>query len=202
MNKKIYELLKKISRFIYYIYKTIYYITPRELRKSEFRSKLLIKLQDNLADETFKHFKEKIKKSLITYTPLQSRMYSIKKSIANDKNNDFFYLEFGVFKGNSANFFLKYVKELYCFDSFEGLREDWGGKSQAKGHFNLNKKIPKLNSNVKPIVGWVEDTLENFLSNYNPKINFVHLDMDTYSPTKFTLEKNKTLFGEKCNNSF
>jgi hypothetical protein len=191
MKKKIFELLKKISRIIYYIYKAIYYILPRELRKSEFRSKLLLKLQDNLADETFNHFKEKIKKSLITYTPLQSREYSIQKSIANDKDKKFFYLEFGVFKGKSANFFSKYVKELYCFDSFEGLKEDWVGKSQAKGHFNLNKKIPKLNSNVKPIVGWVEDTLEDFLKKYNPKINFVHLDMDTYSPTKFTLEKIK-----------
>jgi hypothetical protein len=40
-------------------------------------------------------------------------------------------------------------------------------------------------------VGWVEDTLEEFLIKHNPKINFVHLDMDTYSPTKFTMEKLK-----------
>jgi hypothetical protein len=30
--------------------------------------------------------------------------------------------------------------------------------------------------------------LETFLKNNNPKINFVHFDMDTYSPTKFALE--------------
>ena len=60
-----------------------------------------------------------------------------------------------------------------------------------EGHFNLDKKVPKLNSNVEPIVGWVEDTLENFLKKHNPKINFVHMDMDTYAPTKFTLEKLK-----------
>ena len=60
-----------------------------------------------------------------------------------------------------------------------------------KGKFNLNKQIPKLNSNVEPIVGWVEDTLDDFLKKHNPKINFVHFDMDTYSPTKFTLEKIK-----------
>ena len=63
--------------------------------------------------------------------------------------------------------------------------------SLPKGHFNLNKKVPKLNSNVEPVVGWVEDTLEEFLIKHNPKINFVHLDMDTYSPTKFTMEKLK-----------
>ena len=54
-----------------------------------------------------------------------------------------------------------------------------------------NKKTLKLNSNVEPIVGWVEDTLDDFLIKYNPKINFVHMDMDTYSSTKFTLEKIK-----------
>ena len=80
---------------------------------------------------------------------------------------------------------------MYAFDSFEGLKEDWVGTRLPKGHFNLNKKIPSLNSNVEPVVGWVEDTLEGFLNNHNPKINFVHLDMDTYSPTKFTLEKIK-----------
>ena len=58
-----------------------------------------------------------------------------------------------------------------------------------KGHFDL-KKVPKLNSNVEPIVGWVEDTLEEFLKKHQPGINFVHLDMDTYS-LQITLEKLK-----------
>ena len=55
----------------------------------------------------------------------------------------------------------------------------------------MNKKIPKLNSNVEPIVGFVQDTLEGFLKKNNPKINFVHFDMDTYPPTKYTLERLK-----------
>jgi hypothetical protein len=109
----------------------------------------------------------------------------------NDKNKEYYYLEFGVWKGESSNFFSKFVNKLYSFDSFEGLKEDWIGNSKPKGFFNLNKKIPKLNSNVEPIIGWVEDTLDDFLKKHNPKINFVHLDMDTYSPTKFTLEKLK-----------
>ena len=32
---------------------------------------------------------------------------------------------------------------------------------------------------------------EDFLKQHNPKINFVHFDMDTYSPTKFTLKRIK-----------
>ena len=72
-----------------------------------------------------------------------------------------FYLEFGVWKGRSANFWSKYVKKLYVFDSFEGLREDWTGVT-GKGSFNLNGKIHKLNKNVTPIKGWDEDTLSDF----------------------------------------
>jgi hypothetical protein len=53
------------------------------------------------------------------------------------------------------------------------------------------KKEPKLNSNVEPIIGWVEDTLDNFLKAHNPKINFVHLDINLYKSTKFILEKIK-----------
>ena len=55
----------------------------------------------------------------------------------------------------------------------------------------MGGKLPKLNKNVIPIVGFVEDTLDQFLNEHSPKINFVHLDMDLYKPTKFTLEKIK-----------
>ena len=63
------------------------------------------------------------------------------------------------------------------------------GTNRPFNAFNLNKKIPKLNPNIEPVVGWVEDTLDNFLKEHNPKINFVHIDLDTYGPTMFTLEK-------------
>ena len=101
-------------------------------------------------------------------------------------------MEFGVWKGESANYFSKFVNKFYCFDSFEGLKEDWLGRLDRPAKtFSLNKKIPNLNSNIEPVIGWVEDTLDDFLKKHNPKINFIHFDMDTYSPTKFTLEKVK-----------
>ena len=58
----------------------------------------------------------------------------------------------------------------------------------SKGDFNLDGKIPILKSNVTPIKGWVQDTLPIFLKKFNPKINFVHMDLDTYESSKFTLE--------------
>ena len=76
------------------------------------------------------------------------------------QKKEYYYLEFGVFQGKSANYFSKFVNKIYCFDSFEGLKEDWLGTSEFVGSMSLDKKIPKLNTNVEPIVGWVEDTLD------------------------------------------
>ena len=181
MRKKIKSLLRRISRVIYLMIPI------------EYKSKLTLqtKINDNLVEETFDNFKEHFKKSLIFDDTSEVREYAIKTAVSNDKNNEFYNLEFGVYQGTSANYFSKYVKKLYAFDSFQGLKEDWLGTNQRKGSVDLNKKVPKLNSNVEPIVGWVENTLEDFLEKHNPKINFVHLDMDTYSPTKFTLERIK-----------
>jgi hypothetical protein len=191
-------LLIKISRVIYLIYRVIYYLIPIELRsklefklQSKLKSKLQLKLEDNLVNETTIHFNKHFKKSLLFDDKWKIREHAIKTSLLNDKNKEYYYLEFGVFEGTTANYFSKLVKKLYCFDSFEGLKEDWAGTSDPKSAFNLNKKVPKLNSNVEPIVGWVEDTLEFFLKKHNPKINFVHLDMDIYSATRFTLERLK-----------
>jgi len=140
--------------------------------------------------ESDEHFKKYIEKGVVFHTASGIREYAIKNSIFNDKEKNNFYLEFGVFKGETANFFSKFINKLYAFDSFEGLKEDWSGM-RPKGTFNLNKQIPKLNKNIEPIVGWIEDSLEDFLKKHNPKINFVHMDLDTYESTKYTLEKIK-----------
>tara|TARA_Y100000992_G_scaffold167339_1_gene112465 strand:+ start:5815 stop:6585 length:771 start_codon:yes stop_codon:yes gene_type:complete len=189
-------LLQKFSRIVFFIYRLINYIkfhsTPIEFKNQlPKKSQLQKKIYDNVADEMFENFKDHFKRSLLMVSGDQMRDYAIQTSLLNDKNNEYYYLEFGVYKGGTANYFSKYVKKLYAFDSFEGLSEDWIGKGAPKGTFNLNKKIPKLNSNVEPIIGWVEDTLDDFLKKHNPKINFVHMDFDIYSPTKFTLKKLK-----------
>jgi len=185
MRKLVVFILNKISRIIFHI-------IPDEFKSLKPGKKLLLKLEDNFIDETFIHFLEHYKKSLLFVDPIKIREYAIQTSLLNDKNKEYYYLEFGVAGGHSANFFSKYVNKFYCFDSFEGLREDWGGTlGAAKGTYTQNKKIPKLHSNIEPVVGWIEDTLDDFLKKNNPKINFVHFDIDTYSSTKFALEKIK-----------
>lgn len=199
------KISRTISRIIFYVFRIFEimkdHIIPVELQKKgvgNLNSQLKIRLEDNLVDETIDSFQEHFKNSVLFYDEWSIREHAIKTSLSNDKNKEYYYLEFGVWKGSSANFFSKYLKVLYCFDSFEGLKEDWSGTSLQKGNFNLNKKVPKLKSNVKPIKGWVEDTLDKFLIEHNPKINFIHLDMDTYRSTKFTLEKLKPYLVKNC----
>ena len=148
-------------------------------------------VNENSTKENYEHFKEFFKTAVLFRRVWGIRKYAIQSAIANDEKGELFYLELGVWKGSSSNFFSRYVEKFYAFDSFEGLREDWIGYFMEKGHFNLNKKIPKLNSNVEPVVGFVQDTLDDFLKKHNPKINFIHLDMDTYPSTKYALERLK-----------
>ena len=90
-------MLIKISR-------VIYWITPREFHPQK-GSLLEKKLKEELRNETFNHFKEHINKSLIFTNLSNIREHAIKTALLNDKNKEYYYLEFGVFKGNSSNFF-------------------------------------------------------------------------------------------------
>lgn len=184
MKNYIKSLVRMISRLIYFL-------IPVEYRRESKKNLLKRKLENSLIEETYNKFLHHIKRSVLFYDHWSIREHAIKRAVSNDKNNDYFYLEFGVYTGNTANFFSEFTHKLYAFDSFEGLSEDWAGMDMAQGTFDLNGKLPELNSNIEPVIGWVDDTLDDFLKKHNPKINFVHLDMDTYSPTKFTLEKIK-----------
>ena len=149
--------------------------------------------EEEQAKSCFEHFKKFFKTSIFLSSN-KIRGYALDAAVQNDKDSEYFYIEFGVYSGTSINFFSKKLenKKIYGFDSFEGLKEDWAGTSVPKGTFNLNKKIPKLENNVIPIVGWIQDTLPIFLKEKNPKINFVHMDVDTYESSKFILESIKS----------
>lgn len=99
-------------------------------------------------------------------------------------------LEFGVWKGESINFFASAVpnSKLFGFDSFEGLEEDWYGFELARGTFDLGGKLPKVEKNVILKKGWFEDTLPDFRSLLgNEQVAILHLDADTYKPTAYVL---------------
>jgi hypothetical protein len=99
--------------------------------------------------------------------------------------------EFGVWNGYSLNFWAKkYPKaDVFGFDSFMGLEENWTGvQGHFEGTFDTLGKLPECENNVKLIVGWFEESLPIFLSNFgNRQIHLLHMDADTYKPTAFVL---------------
>lgn len=98
--------------------------------------------------------------------------------------------EFGVWKGESINFFAKSCPKarVFGFDSFEGLEEDWCGTNLQRGVFSTNGQMPKCESNVTLVKGWFEDTLPKFCAELQKeKILLLHMDADTYKPTAYVL---------------
>ena len=144
-------------------------------------------------NDCYNHFKKYFNESIfLEGRPI--REFSIKRAIENDQKNENYYLEFGVFKGTSIKFFSSIIKnnKIYGFDGFEGLKEDWLGYRHDKGHSNLKGIAPEVPQNVTLVKGWVQNTLPIFIEeNKNLKINFVHMDLDTYESTKFVLQKIK-----------
>jgi hypothetical protein len=90
-------------------------------------------------------------------------------------------VEFGVFQGQSIKFFSALTSEnIYGFDSFEGLAEDWKGWAAPRGTFNMGGRPPTLPNNVTLIKGWFDQTLPPFLREHGAPFSFVHIDSDTY----------------------
>jgi hypothetical protein len=148
---------------------------------------------------SYQYFKDFFYSSVLLSTVDSIRSFAIKKSLenSNNENQDELFLEFGVHRGKSTNFFANHLKEndkkIYGFDSFQGQPNDWPGYIRLKGYQKLNKKnMDKLNSNIEIIDGLVEDTLETFLlNNERKKILFAHMDLDYYPSTLFVLKKIK-----------
>ena len=96
--------------------------------------------------------------------------------------------EFGVYKGTTAKYISKYCngKNLFLFDSFEGLPEDWN-KNFKKGDFKLNK-IPKLPLESVLYKGQFNFSITNFKKDWkNQPLAFIHIDSDLYSSAKDVL---------------
>jgi hypothetical protein len=105
-------------------------------------------------------------------------------------------LEFGVFFGKTLTLLKNTLSDkfnLFGFDSFEGLPEDWlcfdgtvaGHGVCTKNFFTTNGAIPEIEG-VKIYSGWFEDTIKEYLKIAQP-ISLLHVDCDLYSSTKTVL---------------
>ena len=84
---------------------------------------------------------------------------------------DTLWLEFGVASGNTINYISKFTNNtVYGFDSFEGLPEKWRDGIE-KGFFSRNGILPQVNSNVKLIKGWFNETLVDFIKIQNKRFH-------------------------------
>jgi hypothetical protein len=96
-------------------------------------------------------------------------------------------LEFGVFSGST----LKRIAaardghDVYGFDSFRGLPEDWRTNMPA-GTFHVDQ--PPEVDGAELVIGWFADTLPGFLNTHAGPVAFLHLDADLYSSTKTVLD--------------
>jgi len=130
--------------------------------------------------ESTKYVLEKMQESEVFFDKKSLMNHSI-KSCANDG----LICEFGVYKGDSINQISRVLpeREVHGFDSFEGLPESWRTGFE-KGEFNLRRKAPRVNENVKLHIGWFDEVLPEFCNQNTQDVAFLHIDCDIYSSTK------------------
>lgn len=97
-------------------------------------------------------------------------------------------LEFGVYSGGTLRVIAdaRADKQVFGFDSFEGLPEDWRAGLPA-GTFAVDQ-LPEV-PGAELVVGLFEDTLADFLAGHPGPVDFLHLDADLYSSTVTVLDQ-------------
>ncbi len=155
-------------------------------------------LLDAAKQESFAHFRDHMERSMLFKTKKQNRIYAMKSAIANAVKGGL-YVEFGVAKGDGCRLFGRMLKQqklvMTGFDSFEGLQENWTGITTGRqaGAFSTEGQLPQVPDNVTLVKGWVQDTLPDYLKeNEGKPFGFIHMDMDTYTPTAFALKAVKS----------
>jgi len=104
-------------------------------------------------------------------------------------------LEFGVASGKSINQIAELCAErdVYGFDSFEGLPEDWkkGGEKESfpKGAFATDS-LPEVAENVRLEIGGFSETVPEWARRHSgERAAYVHIDCDLYSSTALVLNE-------------
>ena len=146
---------------------------------------LLYELQIRARNEAVDYIQENMSDAMIWETQIDIMRHGISSSDING-----LFLEFGVATGKSINLISSLVSknvEVFGFDTFQGLPQNWSGHLAGKGQF-AQKKIPKTNKNVTLIVGLFEDVLPKFILNNDKDASFIHIDCDLYASTKTILD--------------
>lgn len=186
MRSKIKKIIQSLS---YNFFKHKDFLTPYE----RFEKEQIL--------DSFNYFKKYFLQCVHFKNEIDIRSYAIKLSLKSfknisKKNKNFLFLEFGVFKGGSINFFSKFLKNenlvIYGFDTFDGFTEDWKGTFRIAGDYSNDLKLPFVENNVQLIKGPIQTTLDKFfIEKKDNKVIFVHFDLDTFESTNFAIKKIK-----------
>mgnify|MGYP001827346208 CR=1 FL=1 len=141
--------------------------------------------------DSFETFADHMAQAMLFPEKRDNRRFAMDKAIKTGLPDGLF-IELGVAAGNGCRLFGKMLrgtdKIVTGFDSFEGLQEDWTGVQSGRtaGSFNQDGVFPKVPDNVTLVKGWVQDTLPGYLKQTGTApFSFIHMDMDTYTPTLF-----------------
>ena len=100
------------------------------------------------------------------------------------------FYEFGVWKGVSFKYFMKFFKKGFGFDTFTGLPEDW--YNEKEGTYSSEGSIPKVKGG-EFIVGNFKDILPKYFNKKRPLASIINFDADLYSSTLCALENCKKI---------
>ncbi len=162
-----------------------------------------LSLEESQANLAWNDSQSYIYDNLQKNTKLYSDQITMRKSVFDMVSASGAVFEFGVYQGSSINFFADLMLEnhddriIVGFDSFTGFSEDWSGVDKAfpRNRFDLKGELPKVRENVRLIDGFIENTLPTYLLTEEiTNIAFVHIDTDTYTPSKTILSKLKAHF--------
>lgn len=184
------SLLKKIVDKII-VPLTLYLISKLPDSNQQSPKSVYYRIKDDALQTSFNLVKEHLHNVLLF--PYREQLWDHAISKIN-QNQAGLYLEFGVYKAVSVNYFSAKLPKVifHGFDSFIGLQEDWKGTKSAKGRFDVKRILPKVNANVELYSGWFDETLTPFLEENNQNISFLHIDSDTYEAARFVLSKIKS----------
>lgn len=118
-----------------------------------------------------------------------NRLELMKFALANIKQTGA-CAEFGVYKGESIDYIASILKprQVYGFDSFEGLQESWAGSSHDKSAFDLKGILPRVPKNVTLVPGWFDQSIPKWIATQAEPLALIHIDSDTYEACKTIFE--------------
>jgi ABC-type polysaccharide/polyol phosphate transport system ATPase subunit/peptidoglycan/LPS O-acetylase OafA/YrhL len=112
---------------------------------------------------------------------------TLKYGLALAAGQDGMALEFGVWSGRTLRVITegRDGKNVFGFDSFEGLPEDWRDGFPA-GTFAMDQPPEVLGAEL--VTGLFAETLPAFLHDHPEPVAFLHIDADLYSSARTVLE--------------